>query len=322
MPTGWRCGSCSSAACTNWVTRKAPASHFEFRWAEGHTDRLANAAAELVRLNVDVLVTAGTPAAAAASRATPDIPIVMATGVGLGTQLTEGADAAQRQRHRHQRSAAGRQRRAAATAPRSGAGRDRSRSGGSRQSVVALALRETQAAAQPLGIAVKDYWIATAGEFGAALASMRRDGVGGCVVAPGALFFAERKALAALAIEHRLATITARREYAEAGCLMAYGAPIRDNYRQAADYVDRILARRQTRRLAGRPAGGIRFRGQSENRRGAGPRAAAGAARPRAADPVISRACCSARRNRRRSCGSAGRGRWRRPRVSAPTLTW
>jgi putative ABC transport system substrate-binding protein len=70
---------------------------------------------------------------------------------------------------------------------------------------------------------------------------MRRDGIAGFVVAPGALFFAGRKALAALAIEHRLASITARREYAEAGCLMAYGAPIRDNYLQAADYVSQIL---------------------------------------------------------------------------------
>ena len=65
---------------------------FEFRWAEGDTERLAAAAAELVGFKVDVLVTAGTPAAAAASRATSDIPIVMATGVGLGTQLTAGSE--------------------------------------------------------------------------------------------------------------------------------------------------------------------------------------------------------------------------------------
>ena len=51
----------------------------------------------------------------------------------------------------------------------------------------------------------------------------------------------QHKALGQLAITHRLASITARREYAEAGCLMAYGAPIRDNYRQAADYVAKIL---------------------------------------------------------------------------------
>jgi putative ABC transport system substrate-binding protein len=70
---------------------------------------------------------------------------------------------------------------------------------------------------------------------------MRNDGVAGFVMAPGALFFAERKQLAALSIEHRLASITARREYAEAGCLMAYGSPIRDNYVQAAGYVSQIL---------------------------------------------------------------------------------
>ena len=215
---------------------------FEFRWAEGHTDRLANAAAELVRLNVNVLVTAGTPAAAAASRATTDIPIVMATGVGLGTQLTDGA--AQRNSNVTGISdlppgvSAERLRLLREVMPDSPALAILADRGNPSSP---LALRETQAAAQPLGIAVRDYWIATAGDFGAALASMRRDGVGGCVVAPGALFFAERKALAALAIEHRLATITARREYAEAGCLLAYGSPIRDNYRQAADYVDRIL---------------------------------------------------------------------------------
>src|SRR5205814_5429329 len=68
----------------------------EFRWADGRTERLATAAAELVEFKVDVLVTAGTPAAAAASRATSAIPIVMATGVGLGTdlgtQLTTGSE--------------------------------------------------------------------------------------------------------------------------------------------------------------------------------------------------------------------------------------
>src|SRR3954447_22801296 len=63
----------------------------EFRWADGRTERLTAAAEELVSIKTDVLVTAGTPAAAAASRATSVIPIVMATGVGLGTQLIDGA---------------------------------------------------------------------------------------------------------------------------------------------------------------------------------------------------------------------------------------
>jgi putative ABC transport system substrate-binding protein len=214
----------------------------QFRWAEGHTERLAVGAAELVTLKADVLVTAGTPAAAAASRATSTIPIVMATGVGLGTQLTEGSErrganvtgisdlppGVSEQRLRLLRAALGDN---ADLAILTDCGNPSS----------PLALRETQAAAQSIGISVKDYWIESADGFGAALATMRKDRIGGFIIAPGALFFAERKALAALAIEHRLASITARREYADAGCLMAYGAPIRDNYRQAADYVAKIL---------------------------------------------------------------------------------
>jgi len=212
-----------------------------FRWADGRTERLAAAAAELVGLKVDVLVTAGTPAAAAASCATSTIPIVMATGVGLGTQLTKGSEqrnanvtgisdlppGVSEKRLQLLRDAVS----SSALAILADRGNPSS----------PLALRETQAAAQSLGMSVKDYWIETATEFAAALAAMRADGVAGFVMAPGALFFAERKQLAALAIEHRLASITARREYAEAGCLMAYGSPIRANYLQAAGYVSQIL---------------------------------------------------------------------------------
>lgn len=216
-------------------------ARFEFRWANGQTGRLPALAAELIALPADVLVTAGTPAGAAASRATSTVPIVMATGVALGTQLTEGAA----------------QRNANVTGisdlpPGVSAMRLkllREATGSAMLAILAdrgnpsspLAVRETQAAAREMGITVKDYWIETAQQFGAALAAMQSDGMRGFVVAPGALFFAERKALGRLAIEHRLGSIAARREYADAGCLMAYGAPIRENYRQAADYVARIL---------------------------------------------------------------------------------
>jgi putative tryptophan/tyrosine transport system substrate-binding protein len=113
-----------------------------------------------------------------------------------------------------------------------------------------LALRETQEAANALGITIKDYWIASADEFGPTLAAMKSDGIGGFIVAPGALFFAQRKALASHALEHRLPSMPVRREYAEAGCLMAYGSPISDNYRQAADYVAQILGGAKPAELA------------------------------------------------------------------------
>jgi putative ABC transport system substrate-binding protein len=215
---------------------------FEFRWAEGYTERLAGAAAELVDLKVDVLVTAGTPAAAAASRATSDIPIVMATGVGLGTQLTEGAE-------RRNANVTGISDLPPGVSSKRLQLLREALPGTTALAILAdrgnpsspLAIRETQAAAQASDIAVKDYWIERADQFGAALSAMKTDGIGGFVIAPGALFFAQRKTLADRALEHRLPSMAVRRDYAEAGCLMAYGSPVRDNYRQAADYVADIL---------------------------------------------------------------------------------
>jgi putative tryptophan/tyrosine transport system substrate-binding protein len=212
----------------------------EFTWAEGRQERLAAAAAEFVRSNVDVLVTTGTPAAAAASRATTEIPVIMATGVAIGTQLGDGA-----------------------TGPNANVtgisdlppGVSEKRLRLLREMVSGplafladranpsspVAVRETQEAAGALGMTVSDYWVAGAEDIDQTLAGMTRDGVAGFVVAPGAMFFAHRTRLATSAKTHRLASMSVRREYAEAGCLTAYGAPIRENYWQAALYVSRVL---------------------------------------------------------------------------------
>ena len=185
---------------------------------------------------------AGTPAAAAASKATSTIPVVMATGVGLGTQLTDGASKPNANVTGFSDLPPGvSEKRLTLLQAMTGKGAPLAILCDRGNPSSPLALAETRKAAQPLGITVKDYWIASADEFGQALAAMKADGIRGFVVAPGGLFFAQRAALAGLAIENGLATITARREYAEAGCLMTYGAPIRENYRQAAIYVSRIL---------------------------------------------------------------------------------
>jgi ABC-type uncharacterized transport system substrate-binding protein len=71
-----------------WATSRAKNIVFEFRWAEGNDDRLPELAAELVRLNIDVLVTYGTPGTRAAKEATTTIPIVMAvSGDAVATGL-------------------------------------------------------------------------------------------------------------------------------------------------------------------------------------------------------------------------------------------
>jgi putative ABC transport system substrate-binding protein len=105
-----------------------------------------------------------------------------------------------------------------------------------------LAVRETQNVARAKGLTVKDYWLTGPEQFDATLMAMKNDGIGGFVVAPGAMFFAKRSELAASALKYRLAAMAVRREYAEAGCLMAYGAPLRENYRLAASFVSRVLA--------------------------------------------------------------------------------
>jgi putative ABC transport system substrate-binding protein len=103
-------------------------------------------------------------------------------------------------------------------------------------------VRETQDVAKAAGFAVKDYWLTGPDQFDATLVAMGNDGIGGFVVAPGAMFFAKRNELAACALTHRLPSMAVRREYAEAGCMMVYGAPLRENYRQAASLVSRVLA--------------------------------------------------------------------------------
>jgi putative tryptophan/tyrosine transport system substrate-binding protein len=213
----------------------------EFRWADGLPEVAASAAAALVRSKIDVLVTAGTPAAAAAVRATTDIPIIMATGVGLGTQLTDGAHTnhnvtgisdlppgVSERRIQLLREALGPAAPLAILADRANPSSP-------------LAVGETQEAARSLGITVRDYWLEGPDRLEATLSAMKKDAMGGFVVAPGAMFFAKRRALAALACEHGLAAMSVRREYAEAGCLMAYGASLQENYRRAATYVSRIL---------------------------------------------------------------------------------
>ncbi|MDO8597896.1 MAG: ABC transporter substrate binding protein, partial [Sulfuricaulis sp.] len=63
----------------------------EWRYAERKLDRLSELAAELVRLKVDVIVSAGPPLTLTAKQATATIPIVMATGVSVDTGLNDGA---------------------------------------------------------------------------------------------------------------------------------------------------------------------------------------------------------------------------------------
>jgi len=198
-------------------------------------------ARQLVERRVSVIVTVGTPAAFAASAATSSIPIVLVTGTSVGTGLADGAT-------RRENVTGMSDMPAGLSAKRL----EILNEGFPRASTFGLlsdegnpaspfAVRETEEAARRLGVATRVFGVRGPDDFPGALASMKKDGVAGFLVLPGAMFFTHRKHLADLAIEHRLPALFVRREYAEAGGLISYGASIQDNYRRAAAYVDRIL---------------------------------------------------------------------------------
>src|SRR5262252_1250019 len=101
LPTIGYLGSSTSATQGQWVAAfvqrlrelgwiEGRTIAIEFRWAEGRSERYAEIAAEFVRLNVDIIVTVGTPAVVAAKQATSIIPIVFASvGDPVGSGLVK-----------------------------------------------------------------------------------------------------------------------------------------------------------------------------------------------------------------------------------------
>ena len=213
----------------------------ERRSAEGQFERLPALAAELVRLNVDVIVTITTPAAQAAKAATSTIPIVMAGSadpVGLGlvaslarpganvtgvtNSLGDGFNAKQLQLLKE---AAPRISRVAVIMNDS--------------SIEVTAFGHMQAASAALGVAVVAFNSESSNEIDLdALGKLRADAL---YVFPNAINVRNSKAILAFAAENRLPAIYGDRDAAEAGGLMSYWTNWLELRRHAAVYVDKIL---------------------------------------------------------------------------------
>jgi putative ABC transport system substrate-binding protein len=104
-----------------------------------------------------------------------------------------------------------------------------------------LAFEQTKAAARSMGL--EDLRRVEA-ESAAALRAVGPavfSGAGGVVVVPDGMFYNFRRDVVALLNRAHLPAIYPEREYADDGGLMAYGTNVSDNFRRAADYVDRIL---------------------------------------------------------------------------------
>jgi putative tryptophan/tyrosine transport system substrate-binding protein len=215
----------------------------EYRWAEGKYERFPALIAELAALNVDVIVTAGTPAALAVKRTTPSIPLVMAAvgdpiGVGLVASLARPG---------------GNVTGLSAIAPElEGKRLELLREVVPKLSHIAVlwnpdnsfhagSLKETRAAAQVLGIKAQLVGVRISEEFPAAFAAIVRERPGALLVLADRIFLHNRARIVDFGAKHRLPGVYPYRELVEAGGLMSFGPSYPGMHRRAAHYVDKIL---------------------------------------------------------------------------------
>jgi putative tryptophan/tyrosine transport system substrate-binding protein len=215
----------------------------EYRWAEGRYERFAALISELLALKVDVIVTAGTPAAQAVRRATRTVPLVMiAVGDPVGTGLVTSL----------------------------------ARPGGNATGLVSIApdlegkrlqlLREIvpnlanialltnpanpfhvaseqqlRTAAGALHVKAQSFGVRNESDFDAAFEAIMRQRPGAMIMLADRLFLHHRKRIADFALKHRLPAVYAYQELVEAGGLMSFGPSYPGMHRRAAYFVDRIL---------------------------------------------------------------------------------
>ena len=215
----------------------------EYRWAEGRYERFPALIAELLALKVDVIVTAGTPAAQAVKRATSTIPLVMiAVGDPVGTRLVSSLG----------------------------------RPGGNATGLVSIAPdlegkrlqllqeivpnlaqvalltnptnpfhvgseQQLRAAATAMHVKAESFAVRNESEFDAAFEAMLRQRPGAMIMLADRLFLHHRKRIVDFALKHRLPAVYAYQELVEAGGLMSFGPSYPGMHRRAAYFVDRIL---------------------------------------------------------------------------------
>jgi putative ABC transport system substrate-binding protein len=214
----------------------------EYRWAEGHYDRLPALAADLVHRQVAVIVTGGTPPAFAAKAATSTIPIVINVGIdpvqaGLiaslnrpggnvtGIAILTAELAAKRVELLHellQTTAF-----ASLVNPTS--------------PLTEPEIRGVRDAARSLGLELHVLNATTVGEIDTAFEKLIELGAGALVVSVDPFLTSQRQQIVALAERRSVPAIYGLREYAIAGGLMSYGNDLADAYRQSGIYAAKLL---------------------------------------------------------------------------------
>jgi putative ABC transport system substrate-binding protein len=216
---------------------------FEHRYAENRLERLPELAAELVRLNVDVIVAAGTLAPLAARKATTTIPIVM---LAAGDPLSSGLVASL----------------ARPGGNVTGMSLMTPDLGGKRLELLkevlprlarvavlwnaanpypAIVFKETQTGGRTLGIEVQSLEVRSPDDLDGAFEAVRQQRPDALITVEDPLTGDNRKLIADFAIKHGLPSLHGIKEFVAVGGLMSYGASLADLARRAANYVDKIL---------------------------------------------------------------------------------
>jgi putative tryptophan/tyrosine transport system substrate-binding protein len=215
----------------------------EYRFADGKHERLPGLAAELIDLNVDVIVTSGTPAAVAAKHATSMIPIIIAiaadpVGEGLvaslawpGGNVTGMAnldtELSGKRLEILKEVIPGLSRVAILWNPANPAHR--------------AALGENEVAARALGVQLQPVEARAPHEFTSAFSAMSRERASALMLLADSMFGSHRAQVVELAAKSRLPSLFWVKDFVAAGGLMSYGASYPDLLRRAATYVDKIL---------------------------------------------------------------------------------
>jgi len=215
----------------------------EFRWADGHYDRLPTLAAELVERHVSVIFAVDLPSAFAAKAATKTTPIVFVTGadpvkVGLvesfsrpkanltGMSVSSSIGGPKRVELLHE------------LLPEVNA---IAVLGNSRNANVRADVPDIQAGAGALNQRLEVLTASTDSDLEAAFAIMVQHRVGALIVMPDPFFISRRDKLVELAARHTMPAIYSFRVFPDVGGLMSYGSTVLDLNQQGGNYVGKIL---------------------------------------------------------------------------------
>jgi putative ABC transport system substrate-binding protein len=215
----------------------------EYRWADGKYERFPALVAELIAAKVEVIVTAGTPAALAMKKATTTVPLVMvAVGDPVGTGLVPSLA-------RPGANLTG----LSSVAP----DLEGKRLQLLREVVPALShvamfinslnpfhvssMRQARAAAQTMGIKLQLHDIRKSEDLDDAFAAIRKERPDAVLILADRVFLHNRERMIDFTKEQRLPNVNAYKELVEVGGLMSYGPSYEDMHKRAAIYVDKIL---------------------------------------------------------------------------------